>query len=110
MKLTVVLAVLFGILMVACSSAAHAPAELTPNLEATAEAKATELAPTQQPSTSIPNQDSTGLVCKLMGGEEVQNGWSGQDSGANSCNSCFCTNGVLGCTKMACPPKLSHPN
>jgi hypothetical protein len=39
MKLTVVLAVLIGILVVACSSAAPAPAEPTPNIDATVEAK-----------------------------------------------------------------------
>ena len=39
MKLTVVLAVLTGILVLACSSAAPAPAEPTPNIDATVEAK-----------------------------------------------------------------------
>ena len=37
MKLTVVLTVLIGTLIVACSSAAPAPAEPTPNIEATVE-------------------------------------------------------------------------
>ena len=39
MKLTVVLAVLIGILVLACSTAAPAPAEPTPNIDATVEAK-----------------------------------------------------------------------
>ena len=39
MKLPVVLAVLFGILVLACSSAASTPAEPTPNIDATVEAK-----------------------------------------------------------------------
>ena len=39
MKLPVVLAVFFGILVPACSSAASTPAEPTPNIDATVEAK-----------------------------------------------------------------------
>ena len=39
MKLTVVLAVLSGILVLACSTAAPSPAEPTPNIDATVEAK-----------------------------------------------------------------------
>jgi len=39
MKLTVVLAVLIGTLVLACSTAALAPAEPTPNIDATVEAK-----------------------------------------------------------------------
>jgi len=33
----------------------------------------------------------------------VAPGWSGRDTGANSCNRCFCSEGaLLGCTRMAC--------
>ena len=39
MKLTVVLAVLSGIHVLACSTAAPSPAEPTPNIDATVEAK-----------------------------------------------------------------------
>jgi len=39
MKLTVVLAVMIGTLILACSSAAPAPAKPTPNIDATVEAK-----------------------------------------------------------------------
>jgi len=39
MKLTVVIAVLIGMLVLACSSAAPAPVEPTPNIDATVEAK-----------------------------------------------------------------------
>ena len=46
------------------------------------------------------NSDS---ACTLTGGEVVQDGWSGKDTGSNFCNQCFCTGGALGCTKMACP-------
>ena len=39
MKLTVVLAIFFGILVLACSSAAAIPSEPTPNIDATVEAR-----------------------------------------------------------------------
>ena len=39
MKLTVVLAVLIGMLVLACSTAAPAPVEPTPNIDATVEAQ-----------------------------------------------------------------------
>ena len=41
-KLTIVLTVLFGALVLACSSAAPAPAEPTPNVDATVEPKAAQ--------------------------------------------------------------------
>lgn len=48
--------------------------------------------------------ESVQQQCVLSGGEIVDSGWTGQDTGDNHCNSCFCNgNGVLGCTKMACP-------
>ena len=40
-------------------------------------------------------------------GETVESGWSGEDTGDNYCNICFCSNGVLGCTKMACGAFIS---
>ena len=40
--------------------------------------------------------------CTLTGGETVESGWRGKDTGSNYCNNCFCTNGMLGCTKMGC--------
>ena len=40
--------------------------------------------------------------CVLSGGGTVESGWSGNDTGDNHCNNCFCSNGALGCTKMAC--------
>ena len=124
MKLTVVLAVLVGTLVLACSTVTPAPAEPTPSIDATAVVEPTldidatvearvaqeravdatvqaEASPTvsaQVPQTS----NATQKVCNLTGGETVQSGWTGKDTGNNSCNSCFCTNGVLGCTKMAC--------
>ena len=50
------------------------------------------------------HQESVQQQCVLSGGETVDSGWTGQDTGDNHCNSCFWTeNGVLGCTKMACP-------
>ena len=113
MKLTAVLTVLIGTLVLACSTVTPVPAEPTSNIDATVEARVAqgravdttvqaEASPTvsaQAPQTS----NATQKVCNLTGGETVQSGWTGKDTGNNSCNSCFCTNGVLGCTKMACP-------
>ena len=113
MKLTVVLAILLGTLGLACSSVTPVPAEPTPNIDATVEAKVAQeravdatveakvSGTLSAPGTKAPS--TTQAACKLTGGETVQSGWTGKDTGDNSCNSCFCTNGVLGCTKMACP-------
>ena len=116
MKLTVVLAVLIGTLVLACSSAAPAQVEPTPNIDATVEAKLAieqtvdaTVQPEASPTLSVTAPDTSNQVqqiqklCKLTGGETVKSGWTGKDTGDNSCNSCFCTNGALGCTKMACP-------
>ena len=128
MKLTVALAVLVGTLILACSTVTPAPAEPTPRIYATAEVEPTpdidatvEARVAQEravdatveakvsgtlsaPEPKTPS--TTQAVCKLTGGETVQSGWTGEDTGNNSCNSCFCTNGVLGCTKMACPAHI----
>ena len=102
MKLTVVLAALFGTFALACSSAALAPVEPTPNIEATVEVRvAQELGADATVEAEIPS--TTQAACTLTDGEMVQSGWTGNDTGDNSCNSCFCANGGLGCTKMACP-------
>ncbi|MEC8911465.1 MAG: hypothetical protein VYC44_10820, partial [Chloroflexota bacterium] len=116
MKLTVVLAVLVGILALACSSVTPVPAEPTPNIDATVEAKvaqerAVDATVEAKVSGTLSAQEAktpstTQAACKLTGGETVQSGWTGKDTGNNSCNSCFCTNGVLGCTKMACPAHM----
>ena len=76
---------------------------LAPNIDTATGAKITP----EIPSTSVdwgaqPSTAATGKGCTLSGGETVENGWSGEDTGDNYCNSCFCSNGVLGCTKMAC--------
>ena len=114
MNLTVVLAVLIGTLILACSTVTNTPAEPTPTLDidATVEARlALEQAvdatvkPEVSPILSVAapeTSNSTQKVCNLTGGETVQSGWEGKDTGNNSCNSCFCANGALGCTKMAC--------
>ena len=54
MKLKVVLAVLIGTLVLACSSAASAPAEPTPNIDATVEARAKQLVAAQATPTPYP--------------------------------------------------------
>jgi len=115
MKLTVVLGVLFGTLVVACSTVTPVPAGPTPNIDATVEAKVAQeraVDATVQAKVSgtlsaseAKTPSTTQAVCRLTGGETVQSGWTGKDTGNNSCNSCFCTNGVLGCTKMACPAR-----
>ena len=40
--------------------------------------------------------------CILTGGETVESGWRGKDTGSNYCNNCLCNNGLLGCTKIGC--------
>jgi hypothetical protein len=65
MKLTVVLAVLSGILVLACSNAALAPVEPTPHIDAIVEAKGKEVVaplPTNIPYltyTSVPTPSQT---------------------------------------------------
>ena len=46
--------------------------------------------------------------CTLTGGETVESGWRGKDTGSNYCNNCFCNNGMLGCTKMGCRIKQNE--
>ena len=113
MKLTVVLAILVGTLVLACSTVTPVPAEPTPNIDATVEAKVAQergvdATVEAKVSGTLSAQEAktpstTQAACKLTDGETVQSGWTGKDTGDNSCNSCFCTNGALGCTKMACP-------
>jgi len=57
MRLPIVLAVLTGILVLACSSAAPAPAESTSKINATAEARLSEERASQP--TSIPSPTNT---------------------------------------------------
>ena len=116
MKLTVVLAALIGIHVLACSTVAPVPAdpthrantpttlEPTPNIDETVEArlaleqvidvtvqpKMPPALPTETPKTSSEPQE----ICKLTGGETVESGWTGKDTANNSCNSCFCRNGA----------------
>ena len=57
------------------------------------------------PATPIPAvlPVEKGATCTLAGGEVVPEGWSGKDTGSNSCNQCRCLSVGLACTKMACP-------
>ncbi len=124
-KPPVVLAVIIGIALLACSTVAPATAKPIPNITATSVVEPTlDIDATMEarlaheravdatiqakvfgtfsaPEPKTPS--TTQAVCNLTGGETVQLGWTGKDTGNNSCNSCFCTNGVLGCTEMACP-------
>jgi hypothetical protein len=45
---------------------------------------------------------STGEQCRLTGGEQVKDRWSGLDTGDNYCNTCSCNDGVLLCTLIYC--------
>jgi len=49
------------------------------------------------------------LDCNLSNGQVVPDGWSGYDNGLNYCNSCFCENGTLSCTELACDPCGAEP-
>jgi PBP1b-binding outer membrane lipoprotein LpoB len=61
---------------------------------------------TVKEDTEIPDdqnqKDQKLKSCKLSGGELVEDGWAGKDTGSNYCNQCKCMNGNLACTKMAC--------
>ena len=131
-KVPVVLVLLIGIFVLACSTVTPVPAEPTPSIDATAvvepildidatvearlayeravdatvQAKVFGTLSAPEPKTP----STTQALCKLTGGEMVQSGWTGKDTGNNPCNSCFCTNGVLGCTKMACPARGVSPD
>ena len=41
--------------------------------------------------------------CKTSCGKIVQHGWEGAGEGANHCNTCYCEDGNLVCTEVACP-------
>ena len=76
---------------------------ITPDIATNAGAKVT----VETPTTSVdpaaqPSPAATKKRCTLSGGETVESGWSGEDTGDNYCNNCFCSNGGLGCTKMLC--------
>ncbi len=90
MKLTVVLAVLVGTLLLACSSVTPVPAELTPDIDATIESKVTQeraVDATVQAEVSgtlsasdAKTPGTTQATCELTGGETVQSGWSPNSS------------------------------
>ena len=58
-------------------------------------------------SSEVSQNDSSNKFCILSGGEKVEDGWSGNDTGSNFCNKCKCMNGNLACTRMACIQKDS---
>ena len=51
------------------------------------------------------SQDIDSLACQLSDGSFVESGWYGYDTGDNWCNICFCENGILGCSELACEPQ-----
>ena len=42
--------------------------------------------------------------CILSNGDTVPSGYAGNGAGADYCNNCVCTDGLLGCTRMLCEP------
>ncbi|MBF25376.1 MAG: hypothetical protein CMP49_02515 [Flavobacteriales bacterium] len=48
------------------------------------------------------NPDQAINECILSDGTIVESGWFGPDTGNNWCNTCFCENGILGCTELEC--------
>ena len=84
------------LLVIGCSTSTG---DIDSTLEATAEEQpAAEITPTTEIVNGIPKSTN----CVLTGGEVVEDGWSGKDTGSNSCNQCRCMEGGLACTKMAC--------
>jgi len=102
LNLSLFASVLIGIVAAGCSTIDPTPVGLIPKTTTTTESDVNQGAPTTVPTTTLVVQSA----CNLTGGGVVQDGWSGGDTGTNSCNRCFCTDGVLGCTKRAC---LANP-
>ena len=64
--------------------------------------------------TIMPEATKEKSTCNLTGGELVEEGWTGKDTGSNFCNQCICMKVGLACTRMACflpdlPTKDSTP-
>lgn len=66
------------------------------------------------PQISLPEADPASTACTLTGGgNPVQDGWQGKDTGNNYCNVCECIRGHLHCTThMRCvtPRPAKKPN
>ena len=91
-------------LLVACGGTTEP--KPVPSVDPIHKATPTPVPPT--PTTEVEIKDFS--VCTLSGGEIVQEGWSGTDTGANWCNQCQCLTAGLACTKMACQSnKLPAP-
>jgi hypothetical protein len=69
-----------------------------------AEQTSTEPISQQSSSAKKLEKQPPGKSCTLADGEIVDDGWRGKGTGNNYCNNCFCSDGMLGCTEMACPP------
>jgi hypothetical protein len=70
----------------------------------TAEQGASQPISQQVPKVQELEKEPLGKSCTLDNGEIVEDGWRGKGAGNNYCNNCFCSNGMLGCTEMACLP------
>ena len=112
--MTMIIALIVGLpfMVILAACAASNQQEIDADVNATLSASQPTiiiLSPTPRPAPAVisPNPTSPILeseTCRLTGGEIVQKGWSGKDTGFNSCNQCRCMQGGLACTKMACSP------
>ena len=112
------------LLLVACGEDSQPPVDIDATVEARVQAVAkvtalsiptvtpvptvapiTTATPKPVPPTVTPAADELeeDVTCTLKAGEVVQKGWSGKDTGSNSCNQCRCLSAGLACTKVACP-------
>jgi len=93
----------FMLMLVACGGDTQPPPDIDATVEATVEE---QLTATVTPTTEVVKETPKGKNCTLSGGEVVEDGWSGKDTGSNFCNQCRCMQGGLACTKMACAPTM----
>ena len=63
------------------------------------------LSPSPVPDPQVNESNNQFQTCNLTGGEVVESGWSGKDTGVNYCNQCMCLSDGLACTKMGCQVK-----
>ena len=103
-NLAPILLSLVSLVVIACGSPEIKPEGAEPDSEISSHvekpAKQTPSMPT--PTSQVDGEVKDAFSCKLTGGEIVEAGWAGKDTGENFCNQCRCMNGNLGCTKMAC--------
>ena len=70
----------FMLMLVACGGDTQPPPDIDATVEATVEE---QLTATVTPTTEIVKETPKGKNCTLSGGEVVEDGWSGKDTGAS---------------------------